>query len=65
MERFVKVNSEGKTIWLNVGNVLWVEEPDDPNLMSTVVRLVGGTLLELDEDYEELLETLGITVPKL
>lgn len=65
MERFVKVNSEGKTIWLNVGNVLWVEEPYDPNLMSTVVRLVDGTLLELDEDYEELLETLGIIVPKL
>ena len=60
MANFKQVNFDGKTVWLNIDNVLWVEKQEDRNLMSTNVRLVGGTEIEIDEDYEELLEDWGI-----
>lgn len=60
MANFKQVNFDGKTVWLNIDNVLWVEKQEDRNLMSTNVMLVGGTEIEIDEDYEELLEDWGI-----
>ena len=60
MANFKQVNFDGKTLWLNIDNVLWVEKQEDQNLMSTNVMLVGGTEIEIDEDYEELLEDWGI-----
>lgn len=60
MANFKQVNFDGKTVWLNIDNVLWVEKQEDQNLMSTNVMLVGGTEIEIDEDYEELLEDWGI-----
>lgn len=60
MANFKQVNFDGKTVWLNIDNVLWVKKQEDQNLMSTNVMLVGGTEIEIDEDYEELLEDWGI-----
>lgn len=43
-------------IWLNVDKVMYFYQPnddDEPN--ETVVKLITGEIITLDENYEELL----------
>lgn len=61
MAQFRCVNWEGDTIWLDIEKVLYIYQPgkkDNPE--QTVVKLVTGEVLKLDENYHELLEDWGI-----
>ena len=61
MAKFRCVNYDGYTLWLDIEKVMYLYQPneyDDPN--QTIIKLVTGELMTLDENYEELLEDWGI-----
>lgn len=61
MANFKQVNFGKDTIWLDIDKVLYFYEPDekdDPG--QTVVKLVTGEIITLDENYADLLEDWGI-----
>ena len=64
MSKFRFVNYDGHTIWLDIEKVLYIcQANDDEDQMQTVIKLVTGDVMTLDENYEELLEDWGILVP--
>lgn len=61
MAKFRCVNYDGHTLWLDIEKVMYLSQPDkedDPN--QTIIKLVTGEFMTLDENYEELLEDWGI-----
>ncbi len=61
MANFKQVNFGKDTIWLDIDKVLYFYVPgekDDPG--QTVVKLVTGEIITLDENYADLLEDWGI-----
>ena len=61
MAKFRCVNYDGHTLWLDIEKVMYLYQPnedDDPN--QTIIKIVTGELMTLDENYEELLEDWGI-----
>lgn len=64
MAKFRCVNYDGHTIWLDIEKVIYIYQAnDDEDQMKTVIKLVTGDIMTLDENYEELLEDWGIIVP--
>lgn len=62
MAKFKQVNYDDHTIWLDVDKVMYICQPNDEDERGqTVVKLVTGEVMTLDEDYEELLEDWGVT----
>ncbi len=63
MAKFRRVNYDGHTIWLDIEKVIYIYQAnDDKDQMQTVIKLVTGDIMTLDENYEELLEDWGIIV---
>lgn len=65
MAKFRCVNYDDHTLWLDIEKVMYLYQPnddDEPN--QTVIKLVTGELMTLDENYEELLEDWGILTEK-
>ena len=63
MAKFRCVNYDGDTLWLDIEKVLYFYQPsEDEDPMKTVVKLVNGEVMTLDENYEELLEDWGIVM---
>ena len=63
MANFRCVNYDGNTIWLDIEKVLYIcQANDDEDQMQTVIKLVYGDVMTLDENYEELLEDWGIVM---
>ena len=63
MANFRCVNYDGNTIWLDIEKVLYIcQANDDEDQMQTVIKLVNGDVMTLDENYEELLEDWGIVM---
>ena len=56
MANFKQVNYDDHTIWLDVDKVMYFYQPnddDEPN--ETVVKLITGEIITLDDNYAELL----------
>ena len=65
MANFKCVNWDGNTIWLDIEKVLYLRQPSDSdNQMRTIVKLITGEYMTLDENYQELLEDWGILSEK-
>ena len=65
MANFKCVNWDGNTIWLDIEKVLYLRQPSDSdNQMRTIVKLITGDYMTLDENYQELLEDWGILSEK-
>ena len=65
MANFKQVNYDDHTIWLDVDKVMYFYQPndnDEPN--ETVVKLITGEIITLDENYEELLADWDIIATK-
>ena len=65
MANFKQVNYDNHTIWLDVDKVMYFYQPnddDEPN--ETVVKLITGEIITLDENYEELLADWDIIATK-
>ena len=68
MANFKQVNYDDHTIWLDVDKVMYFYQPndnDEPN--ETVVKLITGEIITLDENYEELLadwDIIGTKMPQ-
>ena len=61
MAKFKQVNFDDHTIWLDVDKVMYFYQPnEDDDQNQTVVKLVNGDIITLDENYEDLLEDWGI-----
>lgn len=61
MAKFRCVNYDGYTIWLDIEKVLYIcQANDDEDQMQTVIKMVTGDIMTLNENYEELLEDWGI-----
>lgn len=61
MANFKQVNYDDHTIWLDVDKVMYFYEPGEKDDQGqTVVKLVTGEIITLDEYYAELLEDWGI-----
>ena len=61
MSNFRCVTYDGHTIWLDIEKVIYIcQANDDEDQMQTVIKLVTGDVMTLDENYEELLEDWGI-----
>ena len=59
------MNWDGNTIWLDIEKVLYLRQPSDSdNQMRTIVKLITGDYMTLDENYQELLEDWGILSEK-
>ena len=66
MANFKQVNYDDHTIWLDVDKVMYFYQPndnDEPN--ETVVKLITGEIITLDENYEELLADWDIIGTKM
>lgn len=56
MANFKQVNYDAHTIWLDVDKIICIYQPnEDDDQMQTVIKLVNGEVMTLDENYEELL----------
>lgn len=61
MANFKQVNFGKDTIWLDIDKVLYFYEPGEKDdTEQTVVKLVTGEIITLDENYADLLEDWGI-----